>query len=303
MVLIAVLGLLSLLMFVTLQFAADTTFTTQYYTTMRDGEKAYYMATSIAGSALMLIKFDQGSSDSLKSLWAQRFPVMKVDEGLVELSIEDEERKFNPNAMVDAAGKMDDKHFKQFRLLLKLLRANDDFAGAVLDWIDVDDTRTLPGGAELSDYAEHPCKNAPLDSVEEVLLVKGCAKEDYMGKIGGRDYLPGLKEMLTAHSSGKININTANRFILMSLDSSITEEMANEVIRRRYDTPFKDLNGLLEVTGFNSDIIYRIGALADTKSEYFRMKVRASVGETTTYLTAIYKKDGSDFNPVYWKVD
>jgi general secretion pathway protein K len=303
MVLIAVLGLLSILMFVTLQFAADTTYTTQYYTTMRDGEKAYYLAASAAGSALMLFNLDLGTADSLNSLWARRFPPIKLGEGLVEISIEDEERRFNPNSMAGQGGAVEEKHYRQFRQLLTLIQQNPDFAGAVLDWIDADETRTLPGGAELSDYTEYPCRNAPVDSVEEVLLVRGCEKEDYMGKVVGRDYFPGLKEMLTAHSSGKVNINTAGRFILRSLDSSITEEMVNEIIRMRNDEPFKNMNDLLKVTGFNSDIIYRIGLLADTRSEYFRIKVRALVGETTTYLTSIFKRNGSEFIPVYWKVD
>ncbi len=43
-------------------------------------------------------------------------------------------------------------------------------AAALLDWIDADDV-PRPDGAET--YADHPCRNGPLESIEELRLIRG----------------------------------------------------------------------------------------------------------------------------------
>jgi hypothetical protein len=49
-----------------------------------------------------------------------------------------------------------------------------------------------------------------LDSLEELLLIKGMKPETYYGKEGQE----GLRDYLTVHSDGRININTAGLLIL-----------------------------------------------------------------------------------------
>jgi DNA uptake protein ComE-like DNA-binding protein len=61
-------------------------------------------------------------------------------------------------------------------VLMKLPNMTDDIAWSIVDWLDPDEEPN-PGGAESEYYLTrqppYQCKNAPLDSIEELLLVKG----------------------------------------------------------------------------------------------------------------------------------
>jgi type II secretory pathway component PulK len=64
--------------------------------------------------------------------------------------------------------------------LMKLPNMTDQDAGSIVDWRDADDTPTN-GGAESSYYGSLPspytAKNAPYETVEELLLVQGVSRE------------------------------------------------------------------------------------------------------------------------------
>jgi type II secretory pathway component PulK len=85
----------------------------------------------------------------------------------------DESGKLNINALfaLDSSGKV------LHDALMKLPNMTDEIAWSIVDWIDPDDEPNA-GGAEaeyygtLQPHAYHP-KNAPLDTLEELLLVKG----------------------------------------------------------------------------------------------------------------------------------
>jgi type II secretory pathway component PulK len=61
-------------------------------------------------------------------------------------------------------------------MLMNLPNMTEDIANAILDWLDPDDTPRT-NGAENDYYTSldppYQCKNGPLDSLEELLLVKG----------------------------------------------------------------------------------------------------------------------------------
>src|SRR5262249_50104764 len=80
--------------------------------------------------------------------------------------------KLNINALfaLDSTGKV------LHDALMKLPNMTDDIAWSIVDWIDPNDDPSA-GGAEDSYYATrtppYHCKNGPLDSIDELLLVKG----------------------------------------------------------------------------------------------------------------------------------
>lgn len=89
------------------------------------------------------------------------------------------------------------------------------------DWIDEDDLHRL-NGAESDDpfYTErgYPVKNGALDSVDELLLIKGWSRDILYGRSGTdeSDTLYGIASMLTVWGDGKVNINTAGTETLLS---------------------------------------------------------------------------------------
>lgn len=100
------------------------------------------------------------------------------------------------------------------------------------DWIDEDDLHKL-NGAESDDpfYQErgYPVKNGQLDSVEELLLVKGWGEEILYGTgyNEGGDAIFGIAELLTVWGDGKVNLNAAGTDLLLSYSEYEDWELAS----------------------------------------------------------------------------
>ncbi|MBI4559410.1 MAG: general secretion pathway protein GspK [Candidatus Hydrogenedentes bacterium] len=128
------------------------------------------------------------------------------------------------------------------RALFNARGAEEDPVDAILDWIDTDD-EPRASGAESEYYSAldvpYGCKNGSLDSVEELLLVKGITLELFFGN-PDEEQLP-LTELLTVrgHPQGKINVNTAEREVLEALGEVLNESgFANVVLEEREKDPF-----------------------------------------------------------------
>jgi general secretion pathway protein K len=101
--------------------------------------------------------------------------------------------------------------------------------GALLDWVDADqaktpcDFSTIGGhtaGPEDSFYQmlEPPYyrKNAPLDSLEELRMIRGVG-DDFWATFIEPEPGDAKKRNVTVWGSGKINVNTANAFTMLSI--------------------------------------------------------------------------------------
>lgn len=123
----------------------------------------------------------------------------------------DESSKINLNALLrlDTSGRV------AFEMLMKLPNMTEEVADAIIDWIDPDDN-PRPYGAESQSYLggtpSYRCKNGPLDSVEELLLVRGVTPEllfgtdrnrngiEDPGESDGEGWDPGWAAYLTIYS-------------------------------------------------------------------------------------------------------
>lgn len=92
----------------------------------------------------------------------------------------DETSKLNINALmqIDPSGQV------LYNALLKLPNMTEDVADAIVDWVDPDD-ESRANGAESQSYSGmtpgYRCKNGPLDSIEELLLVRGVTADLLFG--------------------------------------------------------------------------------------------------------------------------
>lgn len=107
--------------------------------------------------------------------------------------VTDEGGKINLNALLkrDPTGKI------AYDMLLKLPDMTDEIAASIVDWIDADnDPHT--NGAENDHYSglspAYRSKNGPLDSLEELLLVKGVTPELLFGDDKNRNGLQDTDE-------------------------------------------------------------------------------------------------------------
>ncbi len=113
--------------------------------------------------------------------------------------------------------------------------------GAFLDWTDANDLTRLHG-AESDDpfYLDrgYTVKNAPIDTIDELLLIKGFTRALlYGGSLEEFWDMPdvqvtGIARLLTVYGDGRLNLNTADRDVLLSL-SGLRSEQVDELLRGR----------------------------------------------------------------------
>ncbi len=282
MIIVALLGVVAVLFILGMQLGNQALFASQVSARWVAHEQSYYIVRSIVEQAIHLIPPQNAPFNSLQDAWAGPIPPLPIDGKVVQIQIEDEERRFDLNAMRRPDGSIDQNHLDQFtRLLAVLQSSNVGFANAVADWEDADSTVRYPGGAESLNYRDYPCKNGPLDSVAELLDIQGCSPQLYDGTAAsagveatpspspgartGRGGVPGLRYVCTVHSSGKVNVNTAFPAVLQSIADGMPPSVAQAIVQRRSEQPFKSLNDLLSVPGFDIKFLYRFQQLAEVK--------------------------------------
>jgi competence ComEA-like helix-hairpin-helix protein len=183
--------------------------------------------------------------------------------GGLRYGISDEESRLNVNvASAEELG--------------KLYGMTPDVVAAILDWRHADNTAT-PGGAEWEYYAslQPPSqpRNGPLQTVRELLMVRGVSRELLLGSDAHQNGLlategddrdesslgnldTGWAGLLTVDSSVKditasggdrVNIQSADERSLMGV-RGITSDIARAIVAYRGQNQFKTVADLLEVT-------------------------------------------------------
>ncbi len=170
---------------------------------------------------------------------SQQIPFGDLDT-TITLRIEDENAKFNLNWLggtFNAGFNPDKDPYKMFLRLVKSLGLKDDVAARISDWIDAD-------SEPRSGDSENGAKNAPLASVDELLLIPGIDSETYAR----------LAPYVTIYGDKMININSASVPVLMSLSDSITAGLAERIVKYRESVPFTTNTDLLKVAGFDQGV-------------------------------------------------
>ncbi|MDD5454296.1 MAG: type II secretion system minor pseudopilin GspK [Candidatus Ratteibacteria bacterium] len=273
--------------------------------------------------AVAVLKMDEDfDADWLSEGWAEEV-ILTFDEGTVKINVTDESGKINLNGLNTGREKQKKLRIDQMLELCDNIGLDYGIVPAIIDWIDADDeiTEILSitlgenKGAESAYYEEelpvpYPCKNEPLDTTEEIMMVRGVEKENYYGE-------KGLKNFVTVFSSenGKININTANEQVLKAtLRASVSsaEEKQTEIFELiddvavssimdwRIDNPFYDLSPLREF--FSEEIANKISSagLLDVKSGFFMIVSSAKVGKIEKTVTAVMERKQDDITVKYW---
>jgi general secretion pathway protein K len=181
-------------------------------------------------------------------------------------------------------------------ILLQLLLSpsfsvEEDEAGgivdALVDWID-EDERESDNGAESSYYqalkTPYECRNGPIQYIEELLLVRGIGPKLLFGK--GEE--KGLADYLTVYGEdGKININTADPLLLKSMNSQISDELAEELQAFRTDEEneeqLENPSWYSKIASWPGDIVLN-NKLITTQSTLFLIR---SVGRSDTLFRQV----------------
>lgn len=270
----------------------------------RDLTQASYIAQSGVEIARALIQNDNPAYDGPDENWAQfgNFALLSsglFPEGSFGGRITDENSRFNPNGLLDSYGNINLKKREQLERLLGLLGHPADWVEALLDWMDPD-PQPRPGGAEsdfyLSRKKPHPAKNGPLDSLEELLLIKGVDPSIFYGGEGKE----GVRDYLTVHSDGRINLNTASPTIIMSLSPKIDQAMAQAVVAYRRENPFQKTEVLRSLPGW--DAVYpSISSEITVRSNYFSVEVVGNYRDARALAQAVVRREGRRTRILTWE--
>jgi type II secretory pathway component PulK len=101
---------------------------------------------------------------------------------ILRCNLEDD-REFD-YGVTDEAGKINLNSASE-EMLLNLPGMTTELAASIIDWRD-EDSEVTPGGAEdeyyLAQSDAYSCKNAPLETVDEILLIKGASEDLLYGE-------------------------------------------------------------------------------------------------------------------------
>jgi type II secretory pathway component PulK len=213
-----------------------------------------------------------------------------------------------------------------------------ELADNIADWIDTDDD----GDAEYTYYETLPqpysCRNGRMESIYELKLVKGMTdliffgtapypmqlsglEEDQWeerGKLGYTmpEYAPweiqqdpgaiyGLVNFLTAHSTGRINLLTAPREVLLAILNN-DDFLADTIIDARQENPQqpRQIEGMIaQVSPALSQILRSAGAIT-YQSTNFRIESTGKFHRSAVKVIAIVSRDNArNLTVLYWRVE
>ncbi|MDP3940346.1 MAG: type II secretion system minor pseudopilin GspK [Deltaproteobacteria bacterium] len=267
--------------------------------------------------------------DTLQESWARMDLLdlqLRPNESL-RVEVDDLAGRVNVNAIIirDASGaqKLNRPVFDELKILVQealdsLDRKDEgeikdfdgeDFAYAVADWVDGDETRLSDGSFEDQYYNSlkdaYSSKNGPFDSVAELQLVEGV--DDKLFAL--------IRDAVTVYpfdGGGAINVNTAPERVLRSIGmrendaTSSPEPLSEESVGRILDarkqgigiadlTEFRDLLGVDPTTAFSPTLGFA--------SNVFRIRAVARVNESRSRLDAVIERKDGQPRVLYWRMD
>lgn len=312
MVLLLVLVVVALLTSLLTELAFSTLVDLRLTETFRDSTRAYYLARGGVSAGRMILQEDRNRYDSRDETWSQGVVNYPVGEGAVSIDIQDLDGKLAVNALVNGNNPqaLVVDRFYRFFVALEIENLADpaELTAALIDWLDegdepypiirTDDVNIPVAGAEDIYYQErsapYACKNAPLETLEELLLVKGFTPELF--KIAAPH--------LAVNGGAQININTASSKVLMSLHSLVDERVAEIIIAHRQDTAITAMTELEDI--LDADVYSALKSLSNqqrlgTTSSFYRITAHASINDGNRRLVA--EVDKRDNTLLFIKVD
>ncbi len=230
-------------------------------------------------------KTDNSAGSIPGVVWTPSNTPYSVEIGDINCSvfISDENGKININKLNDLTR----PNFIKFLTTYQLDEMTaETITDSILDWIDPDDFHHA-NGAEKDYYVSlsepYEPKNGPLDTIEELALVKGVTPQIYEM----------IRDRVTIYGEGKININFATKEVLCFIPL-ITSDIADSIIEFRGKKGVKvldDLRDLLNHHGISGDdYLKTLNYLTVSHSNYMVINTVASSEKTKSSYKIVVRK-------------
>ena len=293
--LVLTLMILVLITAMVVEFSYGVYTTTSALHNWQDSQRLSFVSLSGVALAMKTISSDIPQSELYRFPGKMDIPVENILEGFTgteTVSVEDENAKFNLNSLVSQSGQENTTYSYAFKNLLRSLGFDEaavkEITGRIVDWMDSD---SIPSEG-LSD-SEQNAKNAHMDSVDELLMIKGIDRKIY------EKLLP----YVTVYGyqgpyNALININTASIPVIMSL--GISEMQAQEILNYRKLTPFKT-TGELQSAGINPSLINSLQGKIVFSPTNFRITSVAEENKIKRVIECVITTSGLSQTVMSWR--
>jgi general secretion pathway protein K len=309
--------IIGIIVAVTLEFSTAMRSELYAAVNLRDGIRLGCVARSGFDYALAVLFEDAMNAerpfDSLREPWADSKALSEeasslFEDGAFEVQITDLAGRIQINALVNQKGEYNAlqkdllTRFLSFELFSLEAEEVDNLVDALKDWMDRDEEVTK-FGAESAYYQtlEKPylCRNAPLESLEELLLVRGMSRELFYG----RGENPGISRFLTVYGDGKVNINTAEPVVLRSLSENLDQRAVEDMVsyRENEDNDISQPNWYKSVPGMSSEVA--VDDLVTTTSQHFEIISEAFQDSMRKRVRGLVERKEGRAKIISWKVE
>ena len=334
--LILVLWVLGILSMLVVSFAFDAHLEGKVISFARKRRKAEALAFSGMQAARMLldkqlsVSGNESEETKAEDRWYSHALTLRrggsitlvepLGEGTIRLDIEPEQVWRNINKLNE----------EDWERIFQAIGLPEDYwpelIDSYFDWIDPD---SIPrqDGAESSDYYEtldppYQARNAPFDTIRELLLVKGFKEAILSGGVLNPEepkerqitITNGVQNLLTVFGDGKVNVNAVrqdNLTVLMTLPG-VTELGARAIIEERETPTYAGAGTMDDDTSYRSvqDFMTRVGDELDdpairnfvtTRSEVFRITSVGMIDRVTRRIWAVVYTNGRIWRVLRWR--
>jgi general secretion pathway protein K len=303
----------SLLIAITLQYHKSTWQQFLVSNNYKVGNQLKAIADSGINIALAILRYDgeENQYDSLLDSWAtidqEKFEEV-FPSGSLQVKVVDLSGRLQINSLVQKSGGDGNNTEDEIRrIFLELLMSGffmiedeteaRSIADALIDWIDEDDEES-DLGAESGYYQSleksYSCRNGPVRSIEELLLVKGITR----GLLFGGEGKQGLADYLTVNGDdGKININTAPLLVIKSMDPLVSDELLAKLAEYRSEKENEEsltnIGWYKDIDGWPGDIVLNQYVLT-TSSTYFKLIATGAFDTMSRSVVALAERSNGE---------
>jgi general secretion pathway protein K len=323
--LIMVLWVMAILSVVALEFSFAMRTDINITKNNKEDLQRYAMAEGGVQRAIteLIYKNDARVQQSRKTLISEEIPAeqrewvadgrsytVPFEQGSCEIRMISEAGKININVVSEAS-------LRKIIGQLGLEGAERDVVvDSILDWRDPDDFYRA-NGAENDYYLSLPepyyCKNGNLDSIEELLLIKGVTPNLFHGKKGapegeeGSTDRVGLKDIFSIYAPGEqVDINSATPLV-MNMVLGIPREVSQQIAKAREEKSFDNqqdlLNRVPEIAPFIGEIsrvvVYRSALPYYTIESRAKLKDGLSIHGLKT-IVKIDPRENEGYKTIQW---
>jgi len=221
--------------------------------------RVLYLAKEGMNRVIVMLAEDDSAYDAFSDAWAQKF-TLETDAGVAVCEVIDEDRFLNVNTATPE--------------MLANLKA-------IFPQITEEEIESL-------------AKAKPFNVTKEILDATGMDPQLFYGD--AQNAKPGINDVFTVFSDGKLNINTASRDVLM-LIPGMTDAAAQSIADHRNSAPFEKnetLSQEISLLGLTASQVSSLVKICKVDSSAFRVVSRADSRRkavSRTIETVLKRKD------------